>query len=125
MVRRSNNIVSGRAVNDFRFDAWATKIQNSIVAANDFTATSNSIYVTGATQINRIAPPPNSATHSATLNLIFASNPVVKHNQATGGGFNAILLETSGDYNTAANGTLTLEWDTANLVWQETARKAA
>lgn len=110
---------------NMKFDGWDVTVQNSIAAANDFTPTSNSIYVTGATQINRIAPPPGSATHAATLKLIFASNPVVKHNQATGGGFNAIFLAGSADYNTAANGTLTLEWDVTNQRWQELARKGA
>lgn len=104
---------------------WVTKKQNSVAAANDFTATSDSIYVTGATQINRIAPPPYSSTHSTHLTLIFASNPVVKHNQATGGGFNAILLAGSADFSTAANSVLCLAWDSVNSVWQEISRKSA
>jgi len=99
-------------------------VQPSIAAANDFTPTSSNVYVTGATQINRIAPPTFSTTHSTILTLTFASNPLIKYNQATGGGFNAIKLAGSADYASAAGGTLSLSWDTVNSVWVEVGRMA-
>lgn len=108
-----------------RFDGFVVGSQVSVASANDITAVTNSIYVTGAVQINRIAAPPSPSSCSARLVLIFASNPVVSHNVASGGGFYSILLNGSVNFNTAANSVLELQWDTTNLVWQEVSRKSA
>jgi len=124
-VTITDNYVAWFDAGTSRFDSWTITQQNSIAAANDFTPTSNQIYITGATQINRLVAPPTSSSHSALLTLIFASNPVVKHSQAAGGGFFPILLNGSVDFSTAANSTLTLAWDSVNSVWQELGRKVA
>lgn len=92
--------------------------QVSIAAANDFTITSHNVYVTGATQINRIS----AGLGNSILTLIFAGAPLIKYNQASGGGFYAIKLAGSGDFQTAAGNSISFRWDAVNSVWVELSR---
>ena len=93
-----------------------------VPSANDatLTATGNYFDVTGAVQINRIAA--GAWTAGSVVILQFDSNPVVKHNQALGGGFQPILLAGAVDFASAAGSILTLVYDGAN--WRETARNS-
>jgi hypothetical protein len=92
-------------------------------AANDLTLPldGNLFFITGNTQINRIAVLDWQA--GSEITLIFTGTPTIKHNQATGGGFNIILLNGSVDLVAAPNTVLKLIYD--GVSWQETTRKVA
>lgn len=94
-----------------------------VAAANDLTLgiDGNCFNITGATQINAITTA--NWTSGSVLTLIFASNPLVKHNTAGGAGTATILLAGSADFATAANSVLGLIYNGTN--WHEIFRKVA
>lgn len=95
----------------------------NVAAANDLTLgiDGNSFTITGATQINAITTA--NWTSGSILILVFASNPLVKHNTAGGAGTATMLLAGSADFATAANSVLGLIYDGTN--WHEMFRKVA
>lgn len=94
----------------------------SAVAANDFTLPlSNSVTVTGNTQINAIIT--SGWTNGTEVTLIFTGTPTVKHNTAGGAGTLPIKLAGSVDFVAAADSILKLV-KTATF-WQEVSRKVA
>lgn len=77
---------------------------------------------TPTTQINRIVN--TNWQNGSQVTLLFASNPTVKHNQASSGANITILLATSGDFTASAGDTLTLMLCEigGTQAWREVAR---
>lgn len=96
---------------------------SNVTAANDITLGSggNFFTITGNTQINRLAVANWNA--GSQITLLFTGTPTVKNGQATGGGFNILLLAGSVDFVAANNSLLCLIFD--GVSWQETSRKVA
>lgn len=79
-----------------------------VASANDLTlgTDGNSFEITGTTQINAITIA--NWQNGATITLLFASTPTVKHNTAGGAGTAVILLAGAADFAATAGDTLTL-----------------
>jgi len=95
----------------------------AVASANDLALglDGNAFSITGAVQVNRVGSASWQA--GATVVLHFAGAPLVKHNQAAGGGFVEIMLAQSADFQAAADDRLSLYFDGAKF-W-ETARTRA
>lgn len=85
----------------------------------------NKAVITGATQINLIDG--TAWEDGASITLLFAANPLVKHNQAPSGSNLAIMLAGSIDFATAANSRIVLTKMTVGgtTSWWEVSRTVA
>lgn len=95
--------------------------QSAIASANNLVLSlGNYAPVSGATQINLISATGWAGGSKVTLK--FASNPLVKHNQAVSGVNKPIMLAGAVDFATSANDTLSLVYDSIDALWYETGR---
>jgi hypothetical protein len=88
----------------------------SVASAGTVALTPGRTYfnITGATQIDLIDKR-GWVVGMAPFTLKFASNPVVRHNQAAAGNGAPILLSGAGNFSSSADDTLTLAWDGTNF----------
>lgn len=95
---------------------------NAVTAANNLSLGEGSYFhVNGNTQINVLDN--TNVTGGFQVTLKFNGTPTVKYNQAASGNFKPIILNGAVDFVAAANDTLTLIYDSANVRWTEIARK--
>lgn len=110
------------------FHPWSNNIgtattadasSKDLASATALTLTGSHYYnITGATQIDRIVK--DFRYREFPVVLKFASNPVVRHNQADSGTELGILLAGAANFSTGADDTLALIFDGAK--WREVAR---
>lgn len=80
---------------------------SDVASANDLTlGDGNTFEITGTTQINAITT--TNWQNGAEVNLLFTSNPTVKHNTAGGANTSPILLSGSADFAASSGDILTL-----------------
>lgn len=85
---------------------FASEQGADVASANNLAVVSNSVEITGTTQINLIAN--TGWVNGSVIHLIFTSTPTVKNGQTTSGSNITILLAGAADFSATADDVLTL-----------------